>query len=55
MFLKDAVNMDIGSVVELDKLLNEPIDIIVNNKVIGYGEVIVVDGNFGIRVTQMLS
>jgi flagellar motor switch protein FliN/FliY len=54
MFLKDAINMDIGSVVELDKLLNEPLDILVDNKIIGHGEAVVVDGNFGIRVTDII-
>jgi len=54
MFLKDAINMDIGSVVELDRLLNEPLDILVDNKIIGHGEVVIVDGNFGIRVTGIV-
>lgn len=54
MFLKDAINMDIGSVVELDRLLNEPLDILVDNKIIGHGDVVIVDGNFGIRVTDIV-
>ena len=54
MFLKDAINMDIGSVVELDKLLTEPLDILIDNKLVGYGEVVIVDGNFGVRVTDIV-
>ena len=54
MFLKDAINMDIGSVVELDKLLTEPLDILIDNKLVGHGEVVIVDGNFGVRVTDIV-
>ncbi len=44
-----------GSVVELNKLAGEPIDVLVNNKPIAKGEVVVVDENFGVRITQLLT
>jgi len=44
-----------GSIVELDKLAGEPVDLLVNNKTIAQGEVVVVDENFGIRITSLLS
>ena len=53
MLLKDVLNMDIGSVIELDQLANEPLDILVGNKVIGKGEVVIVDGNFGIQIVKI--
>jgi len=44
-----------GTIVELDKLAGEPIDILVNGKFIGKGEVVVIDEVFGIRITEILS
>ena len=53
MLLKDVLNMDIGSVIELNQLANDPLDILVDNHVIAQGEVVIVDGNFGIQVTSI--
>ncbi|UCN01046.1 flagellar motor switch protein FliY [Sulfurimonas sp. SWIR-19] len=53
MLLKDVLNMDIGSVIELNQLANDPLDILVDNHVIAQGEVVIVDGNFGIQVTTI--
>lgn len=53
MLLKDVINMDIGSVVELNRLANDPLDILVDDKIIGKGEVVIVDGNFGIQITEI--
>jgi len=53
VLLRDVLKMDIGSIVELDQLANEPLDILVGNKTIAKGEVVIVDGNFGIQVTQI--
>ena len=53
MLLKDVINMDIGSIVELDQLANEPLDILIDDKKIGEGEVVIVDGNFGIQITSI--
>ncbi|KIM11495.1 MAG: flagellar motor switch protein FliY [Sulfuricurvum sp. PC08-66] len=53
MLLKDVINMDIGSVIELNQLANDPLDILVDNHVIAQGEVVIVDGNFGIQITHI--
>jgi flagellar motor switch protein FliN/FliY len=53
MLLKDVINMDIGSIVELNQLANEPLDLLVDDKKIAEGEVVIVDGNFGIQITSI--
>ncbi|WP_163499259.1 flagellar motor switch protein FliY [Helicobacter suis] len=53
MILKDVVSMDIGSVVELNQMVNDPLEILVDDKVIAKGEVVIVDGNFGIQITEI--
>ena len=53
MLLKDVLNMDIGSVIELNQLANEPLDVLVGDKVIAKGEVVIVDGNFGIQISEI--
>lgn len=53
MLLKDVINMDIGSIVELNQLSNEPLDVLVDDKKIAEGEVVIVDGNFGIQITSI--
>jgi flagellar motor switch protein FliN/FliY len=53
MLLKDVVSMDIGSIIELDQLANEPLEILIDDKKIGEGEVVIVDGNFGIQITSI--
>ncbi len=53
MLLKDVISMDIGSVVELNQLANDPLEILVDDKVIARGEVVIVDGNFGIQITEI--
>lgn len=53
--LKEVIKLTTGSIVELDRTVSEPVEIIVNNAVIAQGEVVVVDGNFGVRITQILS
>lgn len=53
--IKDILNLSAGSVVELDKLAGEPVDILVNQKLIAKGEVVVIDENFGVRVTDIIS
>lgn len=55
MAIEDILNLGPGSVVELDKLAGEPVDLLVNNKLLAKGEVVVVDENFGVRVTSMVS
>lgn len=55
MLIKDLLQLGQGSVVELDKLAGEPMEIIVNDRLIARGEVVVVNEKFGIRVTDILS
>jgi len=53
MLLKDVLSMDIGSVIELNQLANDALDILVDNHVIAQGEVVIVDGNFGVQITNI--
>ena len=53
--VRDILQLGPGSILELDKLAGEPVDIMVNGKLIARGEVVVVDENFGIRVTEIAS
>src|SRR5699024_1691622 len=51
--IKDILELSAGSIVELDKLAGEPVDILVNQKLIAKGEVVVIDENFGVRLTDI--
>jgi len=53
--IKEILGFSPGSVIELDKLAGEPIDILVNGKFVARGEVVVIDENFGIRITDIIS
>ena len=53
MLLRDVLTMDIGSVVELNQLANESLDVLVDHHVIAKGEVIIIDGNFGVQITEI--
>lgn len=53
--IKEILELSPGSILELDKLAGEPVDILVNNKLIAKGEVVVIEENFGVRVTDILS
>ncbi|AGK97800.1 flagellar motor switch phosphatase FliY [Clostridium pasteurianum] len=53
--IKEILNLGTGSLIELDKLAEEPVEILVNGKKIAYGEVVVVDENFGVRITSIVS
>lgn len=53
--IKDILDLSSGSIMELDKLAGEPVDILVNEKLIAKGEVVVIDENFGVRVTDIMS
>lgn len=53
--LKDIVKLTTGSIVELNRSVADPVDVIVNNCVVARGEVVVVEGNFGIRIDQVVS
>jgi flagellar motor switch protein FliN len=53
--VQEILNLSSGSIIELDKLAGEPVDILVNNKLIAKGEVVVIDENFGVRITDIIS
>ena len=53
--IKEILAMGEGTIIELDKLAGEPVDILVNHKLIAKGEVVVIDENFGVRVTEIVS
>jgi flagellar motor switch protein FliN/FliY len=53
--IKDILDLTSGSIIELDKLAGEPVDILVNDKLISEGEVVVIDENIGVRVTDIVS
>ena len=53
--IKEILGFGEGTIIELDKLAGEPVDILVNHKPIAKGEVVVIDENFGVRITEILS
>jgi flagellar motor switch protein FliN len=53
--LKDVLKLTTGSIVELNRAIVEPVDVVVNNCVIARGEVVVVEGNFGVRIQHVVS
>lgn len=53
--VKEILELSSGSIIELDKLAGEPVDILVNSRLIAKGEVVVIDENFGVRITDILS
>ena len=53
--IKEILELTNGSIVELDKLAGEPVDIQVNGKLLAKGEVVVIDENFGVRITDIVS
>ncbi|MCB2198246.1 flagellar motor switch protein FliN [bacterium] len=55
MLIRDVLEIGPGSVVELQKLSGEPVDLYINDKRFALGEVVVIDENFGIRITELLS
>ena len=55
MPLQQILKWTTGSIVELETAVNEPVEVVVNNCVIARGEVVVVDGNYGVRVQHIVS
>ncbi|MDN4494253.1 flagellar motor switch phosphatase FliY [Ureibacillus aquaedulcis] len=53
--VKEILQLASGSIIELDKLAGEPVDILVNSRLIAKGEVVVIDENFGVRITDIMS
>jgi flagellar motor switch protein FliN len=55
MLLEDILKLGHGSVIELEKLAEEPVDLLVNGRLLAKGEVVVADGHYAIRITQVES
>jgi flagellar motor switch protein FliN/FliY len=55
MLIRDLLNLDVNSIVELNKLAGESLDVVVNNKVIARGEAVVINDKFGVRLTEVIS
>lgn len=55
MQVKDVLDLASGSVVELDRMTSEPINVLVNGKLVARGEVVVVDESFGVRISHIVS
>ena len=53
--IQDLLNLSAGSVVELDKIAGEPLDILINDRLIARGEAVVVNDKFGVRLTDIVS
>jgi len=54
MQIKEILELGPGKIIELDKLAGEPVDLLVNGKILAKGEVVVVDENFGVRITDLI-
>jgi len=52
--IKDILEFTYGTIIELDKLAGDPVDIVVNGKKIARGEVVVIDDSFGVRITDIV-
>ena len=55
MALEDVVKLGIGSVIELNSGIDQPVDLVVNNRTLARGEIVTVDGFYGIRITEITS
>ena len=53
LLLKDILNWDTGSIIELEQMVNEPLDILANGILIGKGEAVIVDGRFGVKIKKI--
>ncbi|MGB8266591.1 MAG: flagellar motor switch protein FliN [Candidatus Velthaea sp.] len=54
MLVEDILKLGTGSIVELDRLAGGPVDLLVNNKLVARGEVVAIDENFGVRITELI-
>lgn len=55
MLVKDVIELGAGSIVEIDKAAGEPVDVLVNGRPVARGEVVVIEDNFGVRITEILN
>jgi flagellar motor switch protein FliN/FliY len=54
MLIRDILDLSTGSIVELERMAGEPVDLLVNGKKVARGEVVVIEDNFGVRITEIL-
>ena len=54
MILRDILGLRAGSIVELDRKVDEPVELLLDGRVIARGEAVIVDGNYGLRVTEVV-
>ena len=54
MSVGEVLKLGAGSIIELDRLAGGPVDLLVNNKLIARGEIVAVDENFGVRITELI-
>ena len=52
--MRDVLQLDVGSIVQLDKIADEPVQLSVNRKLVARGEVVVVENRFGIKITELV-
>ncbi len=55
MILEEIVKLGVGSVIELNSGIDQPVELIVNNRILARGEIVTVDGFYGIRITEITS
>lgn len=55
MAVRDVLALQTGSVVELDRAAGQPVDVLVNDRLIAHGEVVVIEDRFGVRITEIVS
>jgi len=55
LLIRDIMDLSAGSIIELDKIAGEPVDLFANGMLVARGEVIVIDDNFGVRVTEIIT
>jgi flagellar motor switch protein FliN/FliY len=53
--IKEILKLTTGSIVELNRSVSEPVEVIVNNCIVARGEVVVIEGNYGVRIHQIMS
>jgi flagellar motor switch protein FliN/FliY len=54
MLVRDILKLGTGSIVELDRLAGGPVDLLVNDRLVARGEVVAIEENFGVRVTELI-
>src|SRR5205823_13615194 len=55
MILEEIVKLGVGSVIELNSGIDQPVELVVNNRILARGEVVTVDGYYGVRITEIIN